>query len=147
MISSGDKKKIGKKKNWGNLLSINRPIDRKKNRCGTYNFDFMSMMCGKAVYLPSCFAYQIVIDNGPAARTKFAQNIQKGQYFLLIQPGNTSLFKNMRTVKYKIQLAWIVSRCHTYSIIGLFIFLAGHDMGDPFEISTVRREVFDKFDY
>ena len=47
----------------------------------------------------------------------------------------------MRTVKYKIQLAWIVSRCHTYSIIGLFIFLAGHDMGDPFEISTVRREV------
>ena len=24
------------------------------------------------------------------------------------------------------------------------IFLAGHDMGDPFEISTVRREVFDK---
>ena len=53
----------------------------------------------------------------------------------------------MRTVKYKIQLTWIVSRCHTYSIIGLFIFLAGHDMGDPFEISTVRREVFDKFDY
>ena len=57
MISSGDKKRIGKKKNWGNLLSINRPIDRKKNRCGTYNFDFVSMMCGKAVYLSSCFVY------------------------------------------------------------------------------------------
>ncbi|XP_022783674.1 putative aminopeptidase W07G4.4 [Stylophora pistillata] len=42
-------------------------------------------------------AYSIVIDNGPAARTKFAQNIQK----------------------------------------------AGHDMGDPFEISTVRREDYD----
>lgn len=42
-------------------------------------------------------AYSIVIDNGPAARTKFAQNIQK----------------------------------------------AGHDMGDPFEISTLRREDYD----
>lgn len=42
-------------------------------------------------------AYSIVIDNGPAAGTKFAQNIQQ----------------------------------------------AGHDMGDPFEISTVRREDYD----
>ncbi|XP_068709461.1 putative aminopeptidase W07G4.4 isoform X1 [Montipora foliosa] len=39
-------------------------------------------------------AYSIVLDNGPAARTKFAQKIQE----------------------------------------------AGHDMGDPFEISTIRRE-------
>ena len=52
MISSGDKKRIGKKKNWGNLLSINRPIDRKKNRCGKYNFDFMSMMWARpCIYL------------------------------------------------------------------------------------------------
>ncbi|KAL9983602.1 hypothetical protein ACROYT_G005798 [Oculina patagonica] len=42
-------------------------------------------------------AYSIVIDNGPAARTKFAQNVQQ----------------------------------------------AGHDMGDPFEISTVRREDYE----
>ncbi|KAJ7356319.1 manganese ion binding [Desmophyllum pertusum] len=42
-------------------------------------------------------AYSIVIDNGPAARTKFAQNVQQ----------------------------------------------AGHVMGDPFEISTVRREDYE----
>ncbi|KAK2572406.1 putative aminopeptidase W07G4.4 [Acropora cervicornis] len=42
-------------------------------------------------------AYSIVLDNGPAAQTKFAQNIQE----------------------------------------------AGHVMGDPFEISTLRREDYE----
>ena len=62
-----------------------------------YWLEFHVLDVCNIVYLPSCFPYKIVIDNGPAARTKFAQNIQKGWCFLLVKPGTTSLFKNMRT--------------------------------------------------
>ena len=84
-----------------------------------------------------------MIDNGPAARTKFAQNIQKGWFFLLVKPGTTSLQEH---ANFKIQSSASVNcKSFSHSLNNLFvIFLAGHDMGDPFEISTVRREVFDK---